>query len=56
MMILVAMNEKQQVFLCKNIVVLTYIFSPTLKKMVYLTKNRQRKHNTFSDRPFTTII
>ena len=56
MMILVTKNENQQVFHCKNIVALIYIFSPTLKKMVYLTKNRQGKHNKFSDRPFTTII
>ena len=24
--------------------------------MVYITENKQRKHNKLSDRPFTTII
>ena len=49
------MNKRQQVFHCKNIVALTNIFSATFK-MVYLTENRQRKHNKLLDRPFTTII
>ena len=58
-MILVTMNERQQVFRCKNIVALTYIFSPALKNGIpqgYTLLNRQRKHNKLSDRPFTTIV
>ena len=55
-MILVTMNERQQVFRCENIVALTYIFFTYIKKMVYLTENRQRKHNKLSNRPFTTFI
>ena len=54
-MILVTMNKRQHVFRCKNIVALTYTFSPTLKNGIPY-KNRQRKHNKLSDRPFTTII
>ena len=47
MMILVTMNEKQQVLSFKNIVALTYIFSPTLKKMVYLTKTGKESITSF---------
>ena len=43
-------------FVVKNNIALTYIFFTYIKKMVYLTKNKQRKHIKLSDRPFTTII
>ena len=49
-MILVTMNEIQQVFRCKNIVALTYIFFIDIKKMVCLTKTGKE------NMPFTTII
>ena len=49
------MNEKEQVFRCKNIVALTYSFFTYIKKLYTLQKNRQRKHKPI-DRPFTTII
>ena len=42
-MILVEMNERQQVFRCKNIVALTYIFfSPILKNGIPY-KNQAKK-------------
>ena len=41
-------------YLCKNIVVLTYIVLPTLKNGIPL-KSRQRKYNKFSNRSFTAI-
>ena len=55
-MILVTMNERQQNFVVKYIVAFTNIFSPTLKKNGIPYKNRKRKHNKLSDRPFTTIV
>ena len=50
-MILVTMNEREQVFRCKNIVALTYLFSPTLKKMVYLTKTGKENITSFQTGP-----
>ena len=44
-MILDTMNERQRVFRCKNIVALTYIFSPTLK-MAYLTEKKGKENIT----------
>ena len=50
------MNERQQVFRCKNIVTLTYIFFTYTKKMVYLTKTCKENIKKAFRRLFTTII
>ena len=46
-MILVTMNERQQVFRCKNIVALTYIFSPTLKTGIPYRKQAKKTIQAF---------
>ena len=42
-------------FLCKNIVELTHFFLETTFKNGIPYKNRQRKHNKPSSRPFAAI-
>ena len=46
-MILVTMNERQQVCRCKNIVALTYIFSPTLKNGIPYRKQAKKTLQAF---------
>ena len=49
--ILVTMNERKQVFRCKNIVALTYIFLPTLKKGIPYKKTGKENTTSFQTGP-----
>ena len=49
--ILVTMNERQQVFRCKNIVGLTYIFFTYIKKWYTLQKQAKKNITSFQTGP-----
>ena len=55
-MILVTMNERQQVFGCKNIVALTYIFFTYIKKWYTLQKAGKENITSYQTGPLLLLF